>query len=92
MLSLTGTVINVYESPKGVMKETGEIYGGQSRIQLMCENVLKNGQKRMDLVDLSVGDVSAYRDALGKPVSVPVGVYVSNGKPAFYAIKGEGQQ
>lgn len=92
MLSLTGTVINVYESPRGVMKETGETYGGQSRIQLMCENVLKNGQKRMDLVDLSVGDVSAYRDALGKPVSVPVGVYVSNGKPAFYAIKGEVRQ
>lgn len=90
MLSLTGTVINVYESPKGVMKETGEIYGGQSRIQLMCENVLKNGQKRMDLVDLSVTDALPYRDSIGKPVSVPVGVYVNAGKPAFYAIKGEG--
>lgn len=89
MLSLTGTVVNVYESPKGVSKDTGEVYGGQSRIQLMCENVLKNGQKRMDLIDLSVGDVLPYRDALGKPVSVPVGVYVNAGKPAFYAIKGE---
>ena len=33
MLTLNGTVANIYEAPKGVNKETGEAYGGQHRIQ-----------------------------------------------------------
>ena len=87
MLTLNGTVANIYEAPKGVNKETGEAYGGQHRIQVMCENTLKNGEKRIELVDLSVDDVTPYREAIGKPVGVPVGVYVASGKPAFYALK-----
>lgn len=87
MLTLNGTVANIYEAPKGVNKETGEAYGGQHRIQVMCENTLKNGEKRIELVDLSVDDVTPYREAIGKPVRVPVGVYVASGKPAFYALK-----
>lgn len=87
MLTLNGTVANIYEAPKGVNKETGEAYGGQHRIQVMCENTLKNGEKRIELVDLSVDDVTPYREAIGKPVCVPVGVYVASGKPAFYALK-----
>lgn len=87
MLTLNGTVANIYEAPKGVNKETGEAYGGQHRIQVMCENTLKNGEKRIELVDLSVDDVTSYREAIGKPVRVPVGVYVNAGKPAFYALK-----
>ena len=47
MLTLNGTVANIYEAPKGVNKETGEAYGGQHRIQVMCENTLKNGEKRI---------------------------------------------
>lgn len=89
MLTLNGQVLNVYESPKGVKKDTGEMYGGQSRLQIMCENTLKNGEKRMELVDLSVDDLAPYRDRVGTAVSVPVGVMVSNGKPMFYALKKE---
>jgi hypothetical protein len=87
MLTLNGTVANIYESPKGVNKTTGEAFGGQNRIQLMCENMLQNGEKRIELVDLTIEEVQPYRDSIGKPVSVPVGVYVNAGKPAFYAIK-----
>ena len=89
MLTLNGTVLNIYESPKGTNKQTGEVYGGQHRIQVMCENTLQNGQKRMEMVDLTIGDVSPYRQLLGKPVRVPVGVYVVAGKPSFYAIKNQ---
>jgi hypothetical protein len=87
MLTLNGTVANIYESPKGVNKTTGEAYGGQHRIQIMCENILQNGEKRIELVDLAVDDVAPYRELIGKPVRVPVGVYVNAGKPAFYALK-----
>jgi len=89
MLTLNGTVANIYESPKGVNKETGETFGGQHRIQVMCENTLRNGEKRIELVDLSVDDVTPYRESLGTPVRVPVGVYVVAGKAAFYALKGQ---
>jgi len=87
MLTLNGTVVNVYESPKGVNKTTGEAYGGKHRIQLICNNTLQNGEKRVELVDLTVEDAMLYRDAVGKPVSVPVGVYVRGGKPMFYALR-----
>lgn len=89
MLTLNGTVANIYESPRGVNKSTGEAFGGHSRIQLMCENMLQNGEKRIELVDLTIEDIQPYRQALGKPVRVPVGVYVNAGKPAFYAIKSQ---
>ncbi len=89
MLTLNGTVANIYESPRGVNKSTGEAFGGQSRIQLMCENMLQNGEKRIELVDLTIDDIQPYRQEIGKPVRVPVGVYVNAGKPAFYAIKSQ---
>ncbi len=89
MLTLNGKVANIYESPKGVNKETGEVFGGQPRLQVMCENTLKNGEKRIELVDLTIDDVTPYRDALGKLVSIPVGVFVTGGKAAFYALKGQ---
>jgi hypothetical protein len=89
MLTLNGSVANIYESPRNVNKSTGEEYGGQHRIQLMCENTLKNGQKRIELIDLTVDDVTPYKDSLGAKIRVPVGVYVLSGKPAFYALKGQ---
>lgn len=92
MLMLQGTLINVYESPKGISKETGEAFGGQHRIQITGDNMLKNGSKRVELVDLIVDDITPYRDAIGKPVSVPVGVYVHSGKPAFYSVKEQGKK
>lgn len=87
MLTLNGNVANIYESPKGVNKTTGEAFGGQHRIQVMCENTLQNGEKRIELVDLTIDDVTPYRELVGRPVSVPVGVYINGGKPAFYALK-----
>lgn len=87
MLTLNGTVANVYVSPKGINKTTGEAFGGQDRVQITCENVLQNGEKRIELVDLTIDEAGPYREAIGKPVRVPVGVYVNAGKPAFYALK-----
>lgn len=87
MLTLNGTVTNIYQAPAGVNKQTGEKFGGQHRIQLMCENILQNGEKRIELIDLNVDNVDFYRSAIGKAVRVPVGVYVSGNKPAFYALR-----
>lgn len=85
MFLLKGTLINVFETPKGKTKE-GEDYGGEDRIQVLHENTLKNGEKRMDLVDLTVGDVSPYKDKLNAPISVPVAISVWQGKLSVKAV------
>ena len=89
MLFLNGQVLNVFESPASTDKQTGEARPAKHRVQVMCENTLQNGQKRMDLVNLSVEDIEPYRKALGKPVRVPVGAFVSGSAVQFYALKGQ---
>lgn len=88
MLLLVGQVMNTFEAPKGVNKETGETFGGTPRVQIMAENELQNGDKRLDLVNLSVDDQTLYESLKGIRVAVPVGAYVSKGSVAFYALKG----
>lgn len=89
MLQLKGQVMNIFDSPKGVDKKTGKEFGGQPRIQLLCENILQNGQKRIELINLTVKDASVYKTHQGKIVTVPVGVFVVNNAPCFFALSNE---
>ena len=57
MLVLEGILINVFETPKGVTKD-GKEYGGESKIQVMYENTLANGEKRTEMETLTVTDTS----------------------------------
>ena len=57
MLVLEGTLINVFETPKGVTKD-GKEYGGESKIQVMYENKLANGEIRTEMETLTVADTS----------------------------------
>ena len=57
MLVLEGYLINVFETPKGVTKD-GKEYGGESKIQVMYENTLANGEKRTEMETLTVADTS----------------------------------
>lgn len=79
MFLLQGKLINIFETPKGKNKD-GESYGGDDRIQVMHETMLSNGEKRVDLVDLTVKDVHPYKDKLNAPVSIPVTLSVWQGK------------
>ncbi|HFB7480656.1 hypothetical protein [Kingella kingae] len=79
MFVLEGTLINIFETPKGTTKD-GEKYGGDDRIQVMHEISLSNGAKRVDLVDLKVPDVVPYRDKLNAVIRVPVAISVYQGK------------
>lgn len=88
MLTLNGTIINVFQAPKGVNRKTGEEYGGQDRVQVMAENVLQNGELRVDLIDLTVENPSAYTSLKGKRVRVPVGVFVAQNAIRFFVPKG----
>lgn len=84
-LLLKGTVANVLHVPARTDKNTGEIYPAKDQVQIMSENVLQNGEKRLELVTLSTDHPDAYKKLLGRPVSIPVGVI---GSVQLYAIKG----
>ena len=81
MLVLEGILINVFETPKGLTKD-GKEYGGESKIQVMYENTLANGEKRTEMETLTVADTSPYLNKKNSPVRVPVALNVS-GKGVF---------
>lgn len=88
MLTLNGQIINVFDTPEKTDKKTGEVYEAKFRIQVMAENELKNGQKRFDLVNLTVDNPDLYKPLRGQTVRVPVGAFVSGSSVQFYAVKG----
>ena len=88
MLLLNGQIINVFDTPETTDKKTGELRESKFRIQIMAENELQNGQKRVDLVNLTVDDPKLYKSLQGQNVRVPVGVFVSGSTAQFYALKG----
>jgi hypothetical protein len=90
MLTLNGTVLNVFDTPATTDKKTGEVRPAATRVQISAENTLENGQKRIELVTLKVDKGDKYRDLIGKPVRVPVGAFVAGGSVLFYALRGEG--
>lgn len=89
MLLLNGVLLNLFDTPSKTDKKTGEIVPASTRAQIQAENILENGQKRIDLVTLKVNDPDPYRKLVGKAIRVPVGVMASGGTVFFYAPKGE---
>lgn len=88
MLTLNGTVQNVLDVPARTDRKTGEVFPAKTQVQIMAENTLQNGQKRLDLVTLTTDHPEAFRKLLGRPVSIPVGVFAS-GPISYYALKGQ---
>lgn len=89
MLTLNGQIINVFDTPETTDKKSGELRESRFRIQIMAENELQNGQKRIDLVNLTVDNPAVYKPLRGRAVRVPVGVFVSGSSVQYYALKGQ---
>ena len=88
MLTLNGQVINVFNQPSYTDKKTGEVTPAKHRVQIMAENMLQNGQNRMELVNLTVEDPVPYQTLQGRTVRVPVGAFAQSNSITFYALKG----
>lgn len=84
MLTLNGRIINVYQTPGGSTKD-GKRFESQDRVQFQCENLLQNGQVRIELIDLNISRPEPFKALLNKPVSIPVGVFVSSGRIVYFA-------
>jgi hypothetical protein len=87
MLTLTGVLVNVFNTPIKQNKE-GESYGGQDKVQLLADMVLDNGEKKKELVTLTAHDSSFFIGLEGTELEIPVGV-MSMGKnnTIFYILK-----
>lgn len=90
MLTLNGTVQNVFSKPESKDKETGEIRPASLHAQILAENVLQTGEKKFEMVTLKV-HTEAFRNLVGQQVRVPVGAFVANGGIMFYALRNEAQ-
>ena len=89
MLQLNGQIINVFQAPSYTNRETGEITPARHRVQVLCQNVQQNGQRRVELVNLTVADVRPYEGSEGRQARIPVGAFVNGGQVQYYALKGE---
>ena len=89
MLTLNGIVQNVFTKPQSTDKATGEIRPATDNAQILAENILESGEKRLEMVTLKVHAGDAYRKLQGKFVRVPVGAFVAQGEIRYYALKNE---
>jgi hypothetical protein len=89
MLTLNGTVQNVFAKPASTDKATGEIRPATVNAQILAENILESGEKRLEMVTLKVHAGEAYRKLIGQFVRVPVGAFVGGGEIRYYALKNE---
>lgn len=84
MLTMNGTLLNMFVSPKGTNKN-GDEYGGQDKIQILGDVPLQNGEVRKEMFTLTTHDASQFKPHMNKQISVPVGV-IANGKAVTYFI------
>lgn len=89
MLTLNGLVQNVFNKPESKDKETGEIRPSTENVQILAENIMPNGDKRLEMVTLKVPGGEVYRKLIGKMVRIPVGAFVSGTTILYYALKAE---
>jgi hypothetical protein len=89
MLTLNGIVQNVFSKPASTDKETGEQRPATDHVQILAENILESGEKRLDMVTLKVHAIETYRKLVGQRVSVPVGAFVSGKVIQFYSLRNE---
>jgi hypothetical protein len=90
MLTLNGIVQNVFEKPASTDKATGEIRPATTQAQILAENVLESGEKRLEMVTFRVHAGEAFRKLIGQSVRIPVGVFVNNEKKLqFYSLKAD---
>jgi hypothetical protein len=75
MHMIEGTVVNVFMTPAGQDKKTGETFGGGHKVQVQGLTELRNGESRYELLTLTTHDPEVFRSTIGKTVRIPVGAF-----------------
>lgn len=92
MLQISGKVINVFTKEGGKNKD-GSDYDERHKVQLMGERALPNGDVQMDLMDLTINDLSDWNDMQGKDISIDIGAFApAKGNIIYFVSKGSKPQ
>ena len=91
MLTLNGTLQNVFSKPASTDPKTGEIRPASTHAQILAENFLESGEKRLEMVTVKVHAADAFRKLVGEFIRVPVGAFVSGTNIQYYSLKAEAQ-
>lgn len=92
MLQLSGKVVNVFTQEGGKNKD-GEDFAERHKVQLMGECALPNGDIQMDLMDLTIQNLSDWNDLQGKDVSIDIGAFApAKGNIIYFVSKGSKPQ
>ena len=89
MLTLNGVVQNVFSKAQTIDKATGEIRPASFHAQILAENILESGEKRLDMVTLKVHAAGVFSKLVGQHVRVPVGAFVNGSSIQYYSLKNE---
>jgi hypothetical protein len=73
MITLNGSLLNVFKAPVRKSAEQGE--KEKDKIQILGDVALPNGQLRKDLMTITVKDARKYQDLQGSEVAVSVGAF-----------------
>jgi hypothetical protein len=90
MLTLNGTLQNVFTKPESKDPKTGEIRPAALKAQMLAENVTPSGEMKFEMVTLTVHS-DAFRELVGQKIRVPVGAFVANGAIMYYSLRNEAQ-
>ena len=92
MLQLSGKVVNVFTQEGGKNKD-GEDFAERHKVQLMGERALPNGDIQMDLMDLTIEDLTDWNDLQGKDIAIDIGAFApAKGSIVYFVRKGSKPQ
>lgn len=88
MLQVAGKVINLFTVEGGKDKE-GKEFAEKHKVQLLGNVAMPNGDTKLDLMDLSVSDLSDWANMQGKDIAINVGAFApSKGSIIYFVQKG----
>ena len=76
-VTIKGKIIDFYEKPIFVNKETGESSPVRYAVQILSNLLLNNGETKKDLVDITVEeqDINKYKPNIGKDIEISCKLY-----------------
>jgi len=89
MFTVMGQVVNVFDQPGRIDKETGETTPDSVRLQMMGQMPVQNGDTRLDLITVKVESKKEYEELKGQNIRLPVGAFApSKGQIIYFVPKG----
>lgn len=76
-VSIQGTIIDFYEKPIFVNKDTGESSSKKYAVQMLSNIKLNNGETKKDLIDITIDEanINKYKSNIGKEIEINCKLY-----------------